>query len=60
MGRHCGEGALAEGSQPRPPEKSGMTLLGAFISPELSLSKGKKLASTLSPTASDIWQLKVK
>lgn len=37
-----------------------MTVLGTFISPELSLSQGKKLASTLSPTASDIWQLKVK
>lgn len=41
-------------------KKSRMMMLGASISPGLSLSKGKKLASTLSPTAFDIWQLKVK
>lgn len=35
-------------------------MLGASISPGLSLSKGKKLASTLRPIAFDIWQLKVK
>lgn len=33
---------------------------GTSIRPELFLSKGKKLASTRSPTASDIWQLGVK
>lgn len=52
---------LEELAQPSPPpEKSRTTVLGAFISPELSLSKGEKLAPTPSPTASDSWQLKAK
>lgn len=64
-GQNLGDAALAGITMPTLVknagcEKSRMMMLGASISPGLSLSKGKKLASTLSPTAFDIWQLKVK